>query len=152
MAALTANSGSRERAKFGKIYSFPVAAGVHIYRGAIVAVSEGYAQPAKDEVDDASHLLVVGIAWEEADNSDGGDGDKDVRVHDGLRYRIDYAGADQTVVGKLATVVDDATVSKYQGAGHSNIVVGRITELIDATSVYVNMEDRPSRTCSSAND
>jgi hypothetical protein len=149
--ALTENIGTTLRAKFGFVQAYPVKGGVHIFRGATIAValagaSAGYALPAINEAADVSKLLVVGIAWEEIDATDTANGAKIVRVRSDLKIVRKKASAVAGDVGKLAVVVDDEAVSLPQVAGaNSNVVVGRISELRDSASVYVDLLDHPYR-------
>lgn len=151
--ALTANSGTTLQGKFGNVQLLQVAAGVHIYRGAIVATivsgtSEGYATPTADN---AAHL-VEGWAMEEADNESGIDGAKTVRVQTNGNLKINYPNCIQTAVGKLALVLDDETVQLY-GTSTNKIVVGRISALaVVGSSVWVNFGMRPKRVSTSATD
>jgi len=154
---LTANVGTKLRTKWGEIQSYPVAGGVHIYRGAVVTLclagsKAGYAQPATNEADDASKQIVVGIAWEEADNSSGSNGDKNVRVYDKLKCKLTLNNAQQSDIGKLAVVHDDETVTTYQSSGYSNVIVGRISELLGGNEVFVDLSVRPARVASAAYD
>jgi len=154
MVALAANLGSTFKTQFGHIYQLPVKAAVHIYRFAMVTIrlGEGYAQPAADDTDDSTKQLFVGYAMEEIDNSDGGNGDLNVRVRMEGRFWAKKTAATQADVGKLAVVLDDQTVQLYQVAGRSNVVVGRIVKVYDTSSVMIHMMDRPSRVSSGAND
>ena len=161
--ALTANIGSQHAAKYGEIQTYPVAAGVHIYRFATVVLHgagthEGYAAPATDDTADTLKQLVVGIAQEERDNSasstDGVDSTGKiilVRVRQEGRVRRSFPSNTVTCVGKLACVADDETVQLYDAA-KTKVVVGRITERIDEQNVFVKFDDRPTRLAVGAND
>lgn len=151
--ALTENLGTTLRLKEGDIHTYPVAGGVHIYRGATVAVAlsgdtAGYAAPAISV--DTIKQLVVGVAQEEKNATALASGALSVRVRGGA-WKRKKSGAAQSDVGKLACIEDDETVRLYNVAAESNIVVGRITEL-DDVEVYVNFNDRPSRVAASASD
>ena len=161
--ALSANIGSLHAAKYGEIQSYPVAAGVHIYRFATVVIHgagthEGYAAPATADTADTLKQLVVGVAQEERDNSasstDGLDStDKKliVRVRQEGKVRRSFPANTVTCVGKLACVVDDETVQFYDAA-KTKVIVGRITERIDEQNVFVDFDDRPARLATDVND
>lgn len=154
MTALTRNLGSMHGAKYGTIQTYKVAASQQIYRGAIVVIkqSDGYAYVPDEDTDDSEKQLVVGFAMEEKDNSSGSDGDLSVRVRRDGKMRCTFTGsAVQSDVGILACLVDDQTVQRY-GSGTGKIVVGRITERINTSNVYVDLTDRPKRIAASAND
>ena len=60
----------------GQILSIPVKSGVHIFKGALVCTATGLATPATD----LGGVHFAGVATESADNTDGDDGDVQVRV------------------------------------------------------------------------
>jgi hypothetical protein len=72
--ALTANR-DLDRYVDQELRALPVKTNVHIYKGAFVGLSGGYAQPL------AAGDAFAGIAYEEADNGGGADGAKSVRVY-----------------------------------------------------------------------
>lgn len=154
MAALTANLGSTHGAKFGTIQTYKVAAGEHIYRYATVVIkqSDGYLYAAVEDTSDAEKQIVVGFSLEEGDNSSGINGAKSVRARLEGRLRRNFDGsATQADIGSLACIKDDQTVQRY-GALTGKIVLGRISEVIDGNTVFVNLLDKPLRLATSAND
>ena len=157
MTALTANVGTTQRAKIeGAIQAYKVAASIHIYRGAIVAVAQagagaGYASPMIADINDAAKQVFVGIALEEKNNSSGSNGDLTIRVRQDSKWKMVLASVTQADIGKLALNLDDATVQLYKGSSASEVVIGRITE-ISGSDVFVDITERPSRVASGAND
>ncbi len=75
---MTALTGAYDaRRKDGDLIAYPVAAGAHIFKGALLAVAAtGLAQAASD----AAGLTFVGVAYESADNTGGAAGALAVRV------------------------------------------------------------------------
>jgi hypothetical protein len=113
------------------VVSYPVAADAVIYKGTLVALVAGYATPAAD----ASGAIVVGVAEEARDNTDGEDGDIRVLVGSGNAYRFAGSSIVAADVGKTAYVSDDQTVQ--DAAGTHGIVAGVIEELESANVVWV---------------
>lgn len=160
--ALSANvTSAKAQAKYGSIQTYRVAedSGT-IYRGAIVVVrladaTDAYAGvytlyrgvwPAILDATDAQKQFVLGIAQEKktADNL--------IRIRQDGKIRLAISNADRTMVGKLACITDDETVQLYTASGASNVVVGRISEIIDTTAVFVDFTDRPVRVATGAYD
>lgn len=155
--ALSAPVGSKLRTKYGSVRSYEVAASKQIYFGAVVVVAldgsnEGYAMPAYDDADDSEALIVVGVALESKNNSSGSAGDMTVRTRRDYLLKLNCTGADETWLNKLATVADDETVKLYNASEQSNIVAGRIVEVVSSSAVFVNLADRPKRIATGAND
>lgn len=140
---LTRDKGSLLAVKYGKIQSFTVGTGVTIYEGALVAVKLGDGQLYKAEADDddSEKLLVVGFSREPCI---GGSPAK-IRVRMDGKYRLKFSGG-TPVVGKLAIVLDDETIQPFDDtAGKKNVVAGRITEVVDNQTIFIDLEDKPSR-------
>lgn len=100
----------------GRIRSLPVAAGVKIFKGAIVVMSGGYAQPGTT----ATGLIVVGRAEIDADNTGGAAGAISVRVRKGTFAWNSGAAGDliaEANIGAQAYVIDDNTVGLTNGGG-----------------------------------
>ena len=140
MVAMVANDPNRRGD--GKIETFPVEAGAHIFDGAIVAIvnpdTDGYLTPAADTL----NQQVVGVAVEEADNTGGADGDEEVRVRiDGAIVLCVGAGFDVHDVGVQVYATDDQTVTKVVG---SAVFVGKIAKFVSATSVWVKLHALPA--------
>lgn len=132
MAALTQerNTVSRD----GRSFSFPVAADVVIYQGALVALSAtGYAKPAVTAVG----LTGLGRAAETVDNSAGADGAVNVPVERGV-YLWNNAG-DVTLahVGDPAYAVDDQTVSASSDT-NTRSQIGTVRD-VNALGVWVEI-------------
>jgi hypothetical protein len=93
-------------------FEFPVAAGVWIHAGAIVALTTtGYAAPGGA----ADTAQGVGIAQEAVDNRTGAAGDRSVKVRRGCFALDNSGGADALSLADLwkpCYIVDDETVAK----------------------------------------
>lgn len=140
MRPMTALSASYDaRRKDGVLIAYPVGAGAHVFKGALLAVAAtGLAQPASD----APGLVFAGVAYEEADNTTGTAGAKSVRVLKTGVFTLAKAGAAQTDVGKTALVVDDATVSTAPTA--DNLACGVVVGVPDSAHVSVRIDTKVS--------
>ena len=135
MASLTANHDGER--KDGILVSYKVAAGVLVYKGALVCLNAaGYAVPAADE----DGLIFVGIAYERGDNAAGGDGEVRVRVWKVGSFRVSMPGAELTHLGLTAFVVDDNTVTPLKHPSQWDIAAGTIVEIPaeDVVRVLIN--------------
>lgn len=134
MTALSADRNTPFRAN--EDFSFPVAAAVKIYAGALVALNAtGYATPGAV----ATTLKAIGRAEEQVDNSLGADGDVTVKVRRGL-FRFANSGTDPiavTDIGNDCYIEDDQTVAKTDGVGTLSIA-GKIRD-VDALGVWVEL-------------
>lgn len=120
--------------KDGIEVAYPVAASTKIYAGSQVCINtSGYAVPAAD----TAGYKFVGVAQEYVDNSAGANGDLTVRVR--RKGSFEFAGAGFTVtdVDKVCFASDDQTVAL---STTNSVVVGRIAEVLSATSVMVDVE------------
>lgn len=123
----------------GKLYRFPVAAGVKIFGGAlIVLTSTGYAKPAVTGLT----LRAVGIAEPTnlVDNTAGDDGDLFVEVRSGIWGFKNSADADEITAAELGHtvyIVDDQTVAKTS-ATNTRSPAGAV-RMIEAGIVYVDV-------------
>jgi hypothetical protein len=89
-----------------QLRSYPVEAAKHVFKGAFVGLSaSGHAQPL------VAGNRCVGIAFEEADNTDGADGDLAVRVYTRGDFHHVLSGAAQTNVGDPVFASDDGTLT-----------------------------------------
>jgi hypothetical protein len=148
-----ANSASRntiERA--GQVLeALPVASGEKLYVGALSAAdANGKIVPAAD----AASLTVLGrcegqpgpgLTGQDADNTDGGDGDLTVNIKRGT-FKFDNSSGDAVTgaeIGKACYVEDDATVNKTGGTNHikAGLVVGLDD---DGDSVWVDTSLAPA--------
>ncbi len=147
MAALTANRPTKRLGPDDAIpnrLSLPVAAGVHIYEGAQVAVVDGYAQPATS----VPGAVIVGRAEEEADNSgtgttpwagSGAAGNINVEVRLGTYEWDNSSGPDaitEANIGESCYAVDDHTVALTDG-DNTRSFAGVIMGLGSDGGVYV---------------
>jgi len=140
MMPMTALSASYDaRRKDGVLIACPVGAGVHIFKGALLAVAAtGLVQPASD----APGLVFAGVAYEEADNTGGAAGARSVRVLKTGVFTLAKAGAAQTDVGKTALIVDDATVSTAPTA--DNVACGIVVGVPDGAHLSVRIDTKVS--------
>ena len=138
MAALTENRATTR----ASADQFAFSMGVDIiYEGSLVAIASatGYALPGSDAAD----RQFVGVAAEKVDNSGGSAGDKTVRVWQTGVFEFTYGagGGAQPIVGELVCITDDQSVDLPTGTSNE-IPVGRIVELVSATSVKVDIGRR----------
>ncbi len=136
MTALSASYDARR--KDGALVSCPVAAGVHVFKGALLAIASatGLVQPASD----APGLVFVGVAYEAADNTAGAAGIKSVRVLKTGIFTLAKAGTVQVDMGKTALVMDDATVSTTPTA--DSLACGIVVGIEGSTHVQVRIDTK----------
>jgi len=132
MAALTADRATKTSEQ-PLLRDLPVAAGVTIYNGAMVAVdSSGYARPARTSTTDT----VIGVNVNgTVDNSAGANGAVNVRVlcagH--VAYFVNNAGSiTGNQIGKDVFAVDDQTVDATNGT-NTRVRAGKCFS-VDATN------------------
>jgi len=127
--ALTANR-EVDRYVDQELRSWPVAASEHIYKGAFVGLSSGYARALQ------AGDPFIGITYEEIDNSSGSNGDESVRTFTqgdfehalsgaavaNNRVAI-YASDDETLT---TTSTDNSLVGYQMGVPASNKIVLRL--------------------------
>jgi hypothetical protein len=109
-----------------------VGAGVHIYKGIMVAVNGGYLVPS----DDSSGNVLVGISEQEVDNTAGGPGALSCTVSPlaELAEIEVYANTPlQTWVGQLVYAADDHS-AQLAGTAAYDIVLGRCTSVVKTGS------------------
>ena len=149
---MTVLTGSYDpKRKDGQLIRYPLAAGVHVFKGALVCVStaSGLLVPGAD----AAGVVCVGVAYEEGNNgagavqydgsvSSGAAGAVSVRVETVGLYQYHKTGAVQADVGKQAFLVDDNTVSTV--ATTDNIKCGVVGGLVDSGTVAVLIDGRIS--------
>lgn len=135
MTALSASYDARRRD--GALVAYSLGAGVHIFKGALLAVAAtGLVQPASD----APGLVFAGVAYEEADNRGGAAGGKSVRVLKTGVFTLAKAGAAPSDVGKTALVMDDATVATAPTA--DNIACGVVVGVEGGTHLRVRIDTK----------
>jgi predicted RecA/RadA family phage recombinase len=133
MTALTDNKEVIEKNR--RLLSLKVGASANIFKGAICKIkADGYMAPMAAE----ASAFMAGIAYEVGNNSNGADGDIECRVLREGVFQMVTAGASQADLGSDVFASDDQTVSTTQGA--NEIKVGKIVEVISATSVMVDIE------------
>jgi hypothetical protein len=121
--------------KDGEIIAVPVATGVKIYAGALVAASAtGFATPGAT----ATTLTYLGRAEAQADNTTGANGAISVQVRRNKAFKFANLGADLVVqadLGKNCYIVDDQTVAKTSGGG-TRSVAGKVLG-VESDGVWV---------------
>ncbi len=100
-----------------ELRNYPVAAGEHIYGGALVVLNAtGYLEAATT----ALAKVAAGRAEFEVDNTNGQDGDQTCDVREGEFKYDNSAAADEITIaeiGDVCYIVDDETVAKTNGGG-----------------------------------
>ena len=114
-----------------ELRSFPVKASAHVYKGALVGHNGGYARGlvAADPF--------LGVAYEEADNSAGSDGDKDVRVYTIGDFDLALSGAAVTNLDDLVYASADGTLTF---TSTSNSFVGRCVGVPSSGRIVLRLE------------
>jgi hypothetical protein len=133
MAALTDTKEINEKAS--RMINYPVAAGVKIFRGALVKITPGgFLAPCAAEAGAA----FAGVSSETVDNTDGANGDVDCDVFTEGLHQITGSGFTQGSLKASVYASDDQTISDTQGANEQ--LVGKVEGFISATEVYVRLE------------
>lgn len=135
MTALQADGDYPSRGMILGLGEYPVAATTVIYEGALVCLnSSGYAVPGST----ATGLIALGRCREQADNSDGGAGDINVKVEFGIFRWANSTMTDLidlTCVGSSAYIVYDNQVAKTSGSSTRSLA-GPIMD-VDSDSVWI---------------
>ena len=117
-----------------------VKTGVHIYKGAVVVVEEssGYVKPfvAGASAGTANHF--VGIAYEEADNTSGGNGDLSVRLFTQGDFGHAIASGVITDLGAKVYASADDTLVLTAAAGN-NVFIGRAQDWVSGNEFVVRL-------------
>jgi hypothetical protein len=120
--------------KDGELVNVPVATGVTIYAGALVALNaSGYATPGAV----ATTLTYLGRAEEQVVNA-GANGAKTINVRRKKAFKWKNHGPDAVVqadLGKTCYIVDDETVAKTDGTA-TRSAAGKVVGL-DSDGVWV---------------
>ena len=121
--------------KDGKLISVPLAAGVKIFAGSLVAATAtGLATPGAT----ATTLTYLGRAEEQIDNTSGAASAKSVLVRKGEAFKFANLAADpvtQASMGKVCYIADDQTVALTNGGATrsaAGIVIG-----VEADGVWI---------------
>lgn len=132
MTALTENKEVVEKGR--DLLAFQVVASDIVYKGALVKTNAaGYLAPMAAE----AAAFFAGIAYEKADNSAGSAGDIVCQVMRKGVFPFVTSGMAIDDMQKIVYASDDQTVSLVQGA--NELAIGRIVEVISATSVMVDI-------------
>ena len=118
--------------KDGELVSIPVDAATLIYKGAIVAVDPGTGLAVNASA--AAAQVVIGTAYEQADNSAGAASAISVRVDVGSSNV--YTTATLTEIGEAAYAQDENTVDVL-GTGVADNLAGTVVGILSATSVRI---------------
>jgi hypothetical protein len=114
-----------------ELRSLKVAAGAHIFKGALVGLASGYARPL------AAGDLFVGIAYEEIDNTGGVAGDRSVRVYTLGDFGHPLTGAAQSNIGDAVYASADDTLTLTSTA---NSYVGRAIDVPAAGEIILRLD------------
>lgn len=123
-----------------ELRSYPVKAGQTIYKGAFVVVEEssGYAMPFVSGAGAGTANFFVGIAYEEADNASGSNGDISVRVFTKGDFEHDVTSGSITTVGDKVYATSDDTLVLIAGAGQ-NVFVGRVQGYLSGNTCIIRL-------------
>lgn len=148
MTALTGNIGSNLAAKYGYIQQYT--AGAAIFRGATVALrlatADDKVYAAVDDTTDTYKQLVVGFAMEAAAANAA------IRVRQDGKLKRQFPSMPASIIGRLGCIKDDQSVQLWSAGSTCKAVVGRISEKISTTEVYVDLADRPARLATKLTD
>ena len=115
-----------------ELRSYPVAGSTHIYKGAFVTLdASGYAQPL------SAGNRFVGLAYEEADNSGGADGDLRVRVFTLGDFGHTLSGATAAAVGQPVFAGADDTLTFMPGG---NTFVGYVKDVVASNEIVLRLD------------
>ncbi len=114
-----------------ELRSFKVGGAETIYKGSFVSVdSSGYAAPL------AAAETFVGLAYDQADNSAGSDGDKSVKCYTQGDFELALAGAAITNIGDAVYASDDGTLTF---TSTSNSFVGFMVDLVSSGVIILRI-------------
>lgn len=139
---MTALAAARDTIRLGQDavppqLAVPIAASTKLYEGGLCCISAGYAVPGSA----AAGLIAAGRSRRTYDNSAGAAGDITAELERGI-FRYDNSASTDAItqadVGKLAYIVDDATVARTDGGAAARSVAGPIVA-IDSVGVYVQV-------------
>jgi len=127
--ALTANRDV-DRYVDQELRALPVKAGAHIYKGAFVGLTGGYARGL------VAADAFAGVAYEEADNAGGADGGLSVRVYTGGDFEHALASAGRVNNGAAVYASDDATLTL---TASGNSAVGNQVDVPAANRIILRL-------------
>ena len=115
-----------------ELRSFQVAASAHLYKGGFVGLtSGGYARPL------TAGDPIVGIAYEEMDNTSGADGDVSVRVYTLGDFGVTLTGAAVTDLGRPVFASADDTLTF---TANNNSYVGIVQDFVAANEIILRID------------
>ncbi len=113
-----------------ELRSIPVKGGATVYRGALVGLSSGFARGL------VAGDAFAGIAYEEADNSGGGDGALAVRVFTLGNFEHALGSASRANNGAAVYASDDGTLTLTSSG---NSAVGRQVDVASTGKIVVRL-------------
>ncbi|MCK4659166.1 MAG: hypothetical protein KAV82_06550 [Phycisphaerae bacterium] len=115
-----------------ELRSYPVAGSTHIYKGGFITLDgDGYAEAL------AAGNRFLGIAYEEADNSSGSDGDIRVRVFTLGDFGHTLTGATVADVGRAVFADADNTLTFTPGG---NTFVGYVKDWVTTNQIVLRLD------------
>jgi len=134
--ALSANSNV-PRAVDQELREFPVGAAVHIYRDGMVGMDPAGYLKAFEPGD-----RLIGVAYEESDNSSGSAAATQCRVRTQGDFEVTVTGAAQTSIGQAVYAISDdpITASQLLTKGHPDGFFGRVIDYVSANKALVRMK------------
>jgi len=108
------------------------------YKGSMISISESSDSQGYGRCLTAGEVF-AGHALEAFDNSDGDNGDVDIRLRGSAKYRlqVEISGAVVTDIGSVVYASDDETYTLTEG---SNTKVGKITRFVESGVCEVEFE------------
>lgn len=139
-------SANRELNRFvdQELRAYEVALAEHVFKGSLVGVhrATGYARTL------VAGDVFVGVAYEEADNSEGANGSISVRVYTQGDFILPVADASQALVGAPVFAADDESVTVLPSAGATP--VGTLIDYLGADSGIVRILPGIGQVCEHA--
>lgn len=133
MAALSDNA-ERKRQE-GIFVSYPVAASTTIYKGALVCDDgSGYLVPASDSA--TSGFVFVGVAYEAANNSDGDDGDLEVRV---VRTGVFQVPKSSAVANDRGAPMFARSDNEVATSTSNSVIAGVCVDIVDTSTIKLDI-------------
>lgn len=129
----------RTKSRNAELVGYPVAASTELFAGTLLCLNaSGYAVDGAD----TAGLTFAGICQRAVDNSDGAAGDETVEVWTRGAWLLTGSGFTAADVGELVYLIDNNTVGLAASASvDEHIVVGSIIEVVDSSTVYVDLQD-----------